>query len=155
MYVDDTDLLHTVDAPENTDEEFIEQVQQATMSWRMLVHVTGKIIKPQKCGVYFQTYNYKFVRGQPKLKNPKDLPPPIWYVTREDESVAPAHITVPQPDGSTALIPTMEVMEFSKGLGVLFNVAGDGTDHLINMKKKGLTWRGKLLICPFSTGEPG
>ena len=68
----------------------------------MLGQATGRITKTQKCGVYFQTY--MFVWGQSKVKKLKDLPPPIGYVTREDKFVALAHITVPQPGGSTALI---------------------------------------------------
>ena len=75
------------------------------------------------------------------MKRLKELPPPICHVIIDDEgTLAPAHIRIPQPDGSMALIPTLDITELLKGLGIYFNVVGDGTDQLSNMQEKGMTW---------------
>ena len=93
----------------------------------MLAQVTGGILKPEKCGVYFLAY--RLVKGKARLKWNKDLPDPMSHVTLKDGKQAPSHLTVPQLDGGTALIPTIEVTETLKELGFFFNPAGDGAHH--------------------------
>ena len=39
------------------------------------------------------------------------------------------------------------------GLGVYFNVVGDGADHLSNMLEKGMMWIDKLGTKPLSTQD--
>ena len=79
------------------------------------------------------------------MKKLKELPTPIGHVVIEDEgTLAPAHIIIPQPVGSTALIPTLNISELAKGSGVYLNVVGGGIDHLSNIRDKGMTWIDKL-----------
>ena len=86
------------------------------------------------------------------MKRLMELPTPIGHVVIDDEeTLTPAHIRILQPDGSTTLIPTLEIMESAKGSGVYFNVVGDGTDHLSNMREKGMTWIDKLCTKPLPT----
>ena len=59
----------------------------------------------------------------------------------------------PQEDGSTALIPTLDIKESTKGLGVYFNVVGDGIDHLSNIREKGMTWIDKMCTKPWPTRD--
>ena len=62
MFVDDTDLLHLAPSPETTDEELIDQMQQATLDWGKLAQATGGMLMPPKCFVYFLFYC--FVLGE-------------------------------------------------------------------------------------------
>ena len=57
---------------------------------------------------------------------------------------APSHISVMQPDGSRVPIPTLEVDDPSKMLGVYFCPAGDGTKHVTLMTAKGTSWLDRL-----------
>ena len=102
-----------------------------------------QLLEARKCRVYFQ--RYKFVRGKPQMKRMEELPTPIGQVVIYYEGTrAPAHIRIPQPDGSTALIPTLKITESAKGLGVYFNVVGGGTDHLSHIQEKGMMRIDKL-----------
>ena len=96
------------------DAELIEQVQDATTDWTMLGQATGGCLKPEKCWVYFQTH--KFERGKVQMKRLKELPTLICHVLIDDEgTLAPAHLRIPQPDGSTALIQMLDITESAKG----------------------------------------
>ena len=66
----------------------------------------GAILKPEKSSVYFMFY--KFVNGRARLKKRSEFPPAIAEVTTKDGKTAPAHITIPQPDGSKVPIKTHE-----------------------------------------------
>jgi len=138
MFVDDTDLLHWAPTPSTSDDELIEQVQDAGYDWGMLVQASGGILKPPKCSLYLMAY--KFVKGRAKLKSLKDLPPAKAEVIGKDGSIAPAHVSIPQPDGSTAWIQTFEVTEASKMLGLHFAPCGNSKTHIEKMRQKGLDW---------------
>ena len=113
------------------------------MDWTVLDQATGGCLKPDKCQVYFQTY--KFVQEELKMTKLKELFPPICPVVINVEGMlAPAHIRIPQPDGSTTLIPTLDIDESAKSVGVYFNVMGGGTNNLSNMREKGMMWINKL-----------
>ena len=92
----------------------------------MLGQATGGKLKAEKCGVYFMTY--EFVSGKARLKEVKDLPEPLGWITRKDGTEAPTHLSTPQPDGNTALIPTVEVTELSKEFGFSLTQQGTGSD---------------------------
>ena len=71
--------------------------------------------------------SYKFTGGNSCLKKIKDLPTPRSLIeTDVIGEIAPSHISISQPDGSRAPIPTLEVYEPSKMLGVYFCPAGEG-----------------------------
>ena len=82
MYVDDTNLLHQTKSESASDEELIEYTQVATTYWYMLGQATGGKLKAEKYGVYFMTY--EFVSGRAKLKQVKDMPEPLGWITRKD-----------------------------------------------------------------------
>ena len=151
MWVDDTDLFHTATSPTTQDDEFVGQVQKATTDWGMLAQATGGVLKPEKCGAYF--LSYKFDRGKPRLKKVRELPPPSASFSTKDGKVLPAHLTVPQPDGSVAPIPTFEPTDPAKGLGVHFVPAGNGAAHIREMKGKGLKWVDKITTRPLPSRD--
>ena len=92
--------------------------------------------------------------GKPRLKKVKELPLPRgtvdWKDRKGNTHTKSAYLTIPQPDGSSALIPTLEVDNLSKGLGVHFTPLGDGAEHLTAMQEKGLDWAAKIRICPLA-----
>ena len=147
-YVDDTDLLHWAPTPATTDEELIEQVQKAGDDWGHLSQESGGILKPEKCSLYL--LSYKFVRGRARLKSLADLPSAQAEVLTKEGKVAPAHITVPQPDGTKAYIQTHEVTDASKMLGLYFAPCGNSTTHIEKMRQKGLDWADCLAAKPLS-----
>ena len=53
---------------------------------------------------------------------------------REDDETAPAHITIPQPDGLPVPISTLEVSTASEMIGVFFRPNEDGSSHMQQMK---------------------
>ena len=124
----------------------IQNMQVANNDWGALAKATGGYLKPEKCSAYILCY--RFVRGRAKLMNLTHLPEPTDEVLMKDGTVAPSHLTVPQPDGSLAPIPTLDVTESSKMLGVHFSPAGDSTSHIVNMREKGYKWVERLKTRP-------
>jgi len=138
MYVDDTDLLHWASSPTTSSEELVQQVQEATNDWGLLGQATGGALKPEKCFLYL--LDYSFNNGRAKLSTLKNLPEPEFAVEVKDKGLQPAHITVPQPDGSSAPIPTVDVTESTEMLGIFFAPTGDSTVHIEHMCQKGQDW---------------
>ena len=81
-----------------------------------------------------------------------DLPAPTAFVTNGNE-IYPSHISIPQPDGSKALIITYDVTTASKMLGVHFSPAGNSHTHISHMVQKGLDWVDCLQTKPVSRGN--
>ena len=136
MFVDDTDLLHWAPTPSTSDDDLIEQVQGAGYDWGTLVQASSGILKPSKCSLYLMAY--KFVKGRARLKSLKDLPPAKAEVIAKDGSVAPAHVSIPQPDGSLSWIQTHDVKDSSKMLGLHFAPCGNSKTHIEQMRQKRL-----------------
>jgi hypothetical protein len=128
--------------------EFIEHVQLATTDWGNLTQASGGILKPEKCSVYLM--DYKFVRGQAKLKCLCDLPESSSYIT-DGERLLPSHIHVPQLDGPSLSKVTHDVTTASKMLGTHWSPAGNSVMHVEHMAQKVLDWvdhlRTRLLPC--------
>ena len=68
-------------------------------------------------------------------------------LTKKGERV-PAHITVPQLDGTKAFIQTHEVTDASKMLGLHFAPCGNLTTRIEKMRQKGLDWADCLTTKP-------
>ena len=155
LYVDDGDLLHWGSSSVQTDEEHIEQVQEATTDYGMLAQATGGALKPKKCGTYFMFY--KFVQGRAKLKRLKEFPEPLGEVMKDDGKggtcTAPAHLRIPQVDGSEAPIESWDINHPSKMLGVYFTPVGNGKPHMTAMRQKGLDWNDLLLAKPLPSRD--
>jgi hypothetical protein len=116
MYVDDTDLIHWSRSSVCTPEELIAAAQTATYAWGGLVIATGAAMKPEKCYAYFLLF--WFDKGRAKLRTINALPTPSSLITMPDGSIAPSHLRVPLPDGTSAPIPTLSNEETSLMLGV-------------------------------------
>ena len=138
LYVDDGDWLHTADEPTTSDEDMLKKVQLATTDFGQLAQATGGALKQEKCSAYFLLY--RFPSGVPRLKSVSEFPAPIAEVTRKDGTTAPAHITVPQPNGNELPIDTLDVSTPAKLLGVYFRPGGDSEPHISEMRNKGLDW---------------
>jgi hypothetical protein len=97
MYVDDIDLIHcsSVCIPE----VLIAAAQTATYAWGGLAIATGAAMKPEKCYAYF--LSFWFDKGRAKLRTRNALPTPSSLITMPDGSIAPSHLRVPLPDGTS------------------------------------------------------
>ena len=102
-------------------------------------------------GVFSDIQVYKGGATDEKLK---ELSTTIGHVVIDNEgTLAPAHIIIPQPDGSTTLVPMLDITESAEGLRVYFNVVGSRTNYLSNMWEKGMMWINKLGIKPLPTQD--
>ena len=151
MYVDDTDLLHWARSPSTRGDELIQQVQGSTNDWGLLGQATGGALKPEKCFLYL--LDYAFPNGRARLKSLKQLPEAEFKAEVKGKGLQPAHITVPQPDGSNAPIHTVDVFEPTKMLGIFFAPAGDSTEHVEEMCQKGHDWVDRVTARPLQTSD--
>ncbi len=150
MYVDNTDLLRWPSSLHTDPEELIAHIQQATTDYTHLAQASGGILKDAKCSVYI--LDYKFVGGQARMKTPRDLPAPAWYITIGN-TLCPSHITIPQPVGHDIPIITHDVTTASKMLGVHFSLAGNSLTHVEHMVQKGLDWVDCLCTKPLPSRD--
>lgn len=79
------------------------------------------------------------------MKKTADLPPPSSWVDVPSKGTksaytAPSHISIRQPDGTRAPIPTLEPDEAATMLGFNFAPFGDSSEHVSCMVEKGLDW---------------
>jgi hypothetical protein len=105
MYVDDTDLIHWYHILSCTPGKLITAAQTAIYAWGGLAIATGAAMKPDKCYPYF--LSYWFDGGRAKLRTIKALPDSIAPITLPTGKIAPSHLQVLLPDGTTAPIPTL------------------------------------------------
>ena len=102
LYVDDTDLLHICQDEHNTVEDAHAALQRSVTSWGNLLIATGGALKPQKCFFYLISYDWTS-NGS-------------WKYTPHS-STQTLHLTVPQPDGSSANISQLSIQVPSTTLG--------------------------------------
>eukprot|EP00956_Cyclotella_meneghiniana_P029484 scaffold71429_cov59-Cyclotella_meneghiniana.AAC.1 len=98
----------------------------------MLVQATGGAVKPSKSFWYLMSW--KFDRGKAVLKS--------------KEEVSRHVISIPQSDGTTAVIPLEANHVTKKTLGVWSNPLNNPTVPLEKLKTKGLDWVDKLRVRP-------
>ena len=136
MYVDDTNLVHWSSMPSCTPAELIAAAQTATYVWGGLAIATGAAMKPEKCYVYFLSYWCDC--GWVKLRTVKALPDSIAPITLLSGEIAPSHLRVPLPNGTSALIPTLQNKHASLMLmlGIYFDSTSGGSTHIREMAKK-------------------
>ncbi len=116
MYVDDNDLIHWAWRPSCSPDQFIAAAQTATYAWGSLAIATGAAMKPDKWYAYFLSYWYD--RGRDKLRTINALPGSIASITLPNGAIAPSHLRVLLPDGTSAPIPTLCNKDASLMLGV-------------------------------------
>ena len=111
-----------------SEKEFVEQIQAAITFWGMIILATGGYLKQSKCQVGLVFFN--FVNRRSRIKK----------INR-----TPQHqFTIPQKDGQTVLIPTIGAAKGAKSLSVIFDLLNKGNHHVDYIKKKGLEWTSKL-----------
>jgi hypothetical protein len=148
MYVNNTDLVHWSSLPSCTPVKLIAAAPTATYAWGGLAIATGAAMKSDKCYVYFLSYWYD--RGQAKLRTVKALPDSITPITLPSGEIAPSHLRVPLPDGTSAPIPTLCNKHASLMLGIYFGLTSGGGTHMRKMAKKDYTWADQIRSQPLS-----
>ncbi len=138
MYIDDTILIHWYCQPFCSLVELIVASQTATYVWGCLAIATGAVIKPEKCYAYFLLYWYD--RGRVKLQTVWALPECLAPITLPSRDIAPSHLQVLLPDGSTAPIPTLHNYDASLILGIYFGPISSGRTHTCEMAQKRFIW---------------
>ncbi|KAL7534941.1 hypothetical protein ACHAXR_006173 [Thalassiosira sp. AJA248-18] len=91
----------------------------------------------------------KCVNGKMRLKSRSQLPAPSALIeVKKDGTITlePSHISIPQPDGTMAPIPTVDVATATEMLGVFFAPVGNGAPHITDMREKGVKWAGRLEV---------
>jgi hypothetical protein len=68
------------------------------------------------------------------------LPAPSALIKMPDRTIAPSHLRVPLPDGTSEPIPTLKNEETSLMLGVNWGPLSGGGTHVGEMAKKGYNW---------------
>ncbi len=136
MYVNDTDLVHWSNLPSCTPSKLIAAAQTATYAWGGLAIATGTAMKQEKCYAYFLSYWYDC--GKAKLRTVKSLPKSITPITLSLGEIAPSHLMVLLPDGTSAPIPTLRNDHASLMLGIYFGPTSGGGTHIRKNGKKGL-----------------
>jgi hypothetical protein len=132
IYVDDTDLLHWARFYGITDEEFFNDIQQATLDWSKIVQATGGSLKQSKS--FWHLLSWKFVHGIPTLKSKAELPQQPMFID--------------QPDGVQLPVPLRDNSYTKKTLGVYSNPLNCPKAPLEKLKEKGLDWVDALRVRP-------
>ena len=146
MYVDNTNLGYWFCLLLCSPVKLIATAQTATYAWGGLAIATGATMKPNKCYTYFLSYWYD--RGRAKLRTVWALPKSIGPISLPSDEIAPLHLRVPLPDGTTAPIPTLRNDDASLMLGIYFGPTSGGGKHICEMVQNGYVWAKRLRSCP-------
>jgi hypothetical protein len=147
MYINDTDLIHWCCQSSCNQSKLIAAAHTATYAWGSLAIATGAAMKPNKCYAYFLV-SYRYNPGRAKLRMVKALLESIAPVTLPSGKIAPSHLRVPLPYGTSAPIPTLRSEDASLTLCVYVGpTSGDGT-HIPKMAKQGFVWADKIKSHP-------
>ncbi len=106
--------------------------------WGGLAIARGAAMKPNKCYAYFLSYWYN--HGRAKLQTVQALPESIARITLPSGNIAPLHLRVLLPDGTSAPIPTLCNDDASLMLGIYFGPTSGGGTHIREMAQKGFIW---------------
>ena len=147
MYVDDTDLLHWAPDARTTDTRLIRQIQKEVNLWGEIMQSTGAVLNALKSSLFL--LSYKWSNGRARLKKVNELPSighefVVNGPNGEQPVVHPAHVTIPQPDGSNAPIRTHDLKDAVKMLGFYHALDPKEHPHVDAMVKKGVDWVDKI-----------
>jgi hypothetical protein len=120
--------------PSCTPTELIVAAQTVTYAWGGLAIATGAAMKLEKYYAYFLSYWYDCRWA--KLRTVKALPDSIAPITLPSGEIAPSHLRVPLPGGTSAPIPTLQNEQASLMLGIYFGPTSGGGTHICKMAKK-------------------
>jgi hypothetical protein len=95
--------------------------------------------------------SYWYNRGWAKLRTGKALPDSIPPITLPSSEIAPSHLRVTLPDGTSAPIPTLHNEHASLMFGIYFGPTFGGSTHMRKIAKKGYTWADRIRSQPLSS----
>jgi len=120
-FVDDTELFLT---SENDDiQELIDKATQAINVWRETLHVTGGVMRPEKCAWTLMAYS-------PKGKSTKLL----------QEADTPGELYIPNQDGDLEKISRYEGTDAREYLGVKQTTTGNDKAQIRKLEEKIDAW---------------
>ena len=105
--------------------ETYEKMQDSVMNWGKLLIASGGSYKPPKC--FYHLISFKW------LHNGK------WEY-EDNHGKAEYEMRVPMPDGTSAKIDYLPVIEAKKTLGVWTSPVGSSVGALTDMKEKAQEW---------------
>jgi hypothetical protein len=124
LYVDNTNILHIDLMKDESVDEVHMAIQGSVNSWGKLLIATGGVLQPQKCFYSVISFDWKNSEWQ-YAQN----------ATRDD-----LRITVPLPDGSSAMISHKKVSHAEKMLGAMTSPDGNSTASISMMQEKVQDW---------------
>ncbi len=144
MYVDDTDLIDWSCILICNPKELIAMAQTAAYAWGGLAIATGAVMKPEKCYAYF--FLYWFDKSRTKMRTISLAP--SAFITMPHGTIAPSHLRVLLPNGTSEPIPTLKNEETSLMLGVNWSPSSGGGTHVGEIAKKGYNWADRMRSRP-------
>jgi hypothetical protein len=111
-----------------SNEEFLQLLQSATNDWAGLVHVTGGLLKPQKC--FWYMLGWVWMKGKARLKTLYELPQNSLYI--------------PQLDDTRVSIHLKAISDPEKKLGVYICPLGDFSCHAAQILTMGSEYAERL-----------
>ena len=133
MYMDNTNLLHWADAPEDKNEELIENFQRDIKAWGENVQSTGGILKAMKWSLFPLTYKWPNGRACHKTINNPTTPPyevVVETTAGEEDKVYQSHAKIPQPHGINLPIQTYELEDTVNMLGFYHSLGASKSNHV-------------------------
>jgi hypothetical protein len=123
-YVNDTDILHIDLTKDESVDEVHTAIQGSVNSWGKLLIATGRVLQPQKC--LYSVISFDWKNGEWQYAQ---------NATRDN-----LQITVPLPDGSSAMISHKKVSQAKKTLGAMTSPDGNSTASILMMQEKAQDW---------------
>ncbi len=124
LYVNDSNILHIDLTKDESVDEVHTAIQGSVNSWGKLLIATGGVLQPQKCFYSVILFDWKNSEWQ-YAQN----------ATRDD-----LQITVPLPDGSSAMIGHTKVSHAKKMLGAMTSPDSNSTASILMMQEKAQDW---------------
>jgi hypothetical protein len=110
------------------DEEFMKLVQSATNNWAGLVHMTGGLLKPQKCFWYMLSWVWK--KGKTRLKTLYELPQDPLYIPQPDGTSIPIHLKAISDPGKKLRVYTCPMGNFSYHVAHILTTGSEYAERL-------------------------
>jgi hypothetical protein len=124
LYINDTNILHINLTKDKSVDEVHTAIQGSVNSWGKLLIATGRVLQPQKC--FYSVISFDWKNGEWQYAQ---------NATRDN-----LQITVPLPDGSSAMISHKKVSHAEKTLGAMTSPDGNSTASILMMQEKAQDW---------------
>lgn len=127
-FVDDTDLINTLDFDNNDIEELLTDTQRALDAWQQGLLTTGGTLAPKKSYWYLIDF--------------KCSPSGIWKYKSIQET--PGILTLTTPDEGQVILQRHDVNTSQQALGVKNRHDGKETDNILWFRDKTTLWADKV-----------